>query len=143
MRLSLRSRQSGFTLIDLLIVMLLLGTLMATIWSKAVNIRQDAERAQLMATMAAIRVSADLIHQKWRLNGGNYVVQEGRQIPVTEYGWPSAQYWDIPVWGADVSMFPVFFHGGYGGTTYHFGDRYCGFTYNERDGSVTLYGNQC
>ena len=80
------SDQSGFTLIELVIVIMILGILSITALPKFVNLASDAKIASLKALAGTLKSAAQMTHLKLLLqgggatitsNGGNYVMSNG------------------------------------------------------------------
>ncbi|MFQ3278264.1 MAG: MSHA pilin protein MshA, partial [Colwellia sp.] len=91
------SKQQGFTLIELVVVIIILGILAATAAPKFINISADARVSVLKAMGGSILSAANQVHTKAIIN---MVVQEplanldldedGNDDVEIKYGYPSA-----------------------------------------------------
>lgn len=62
-------RTKGFTLIELVIVIVILGILTATVAPKFINLQSDAKTARLQGLKGAIESAIDLAHSKLIVDG--------------------------------------------------------------------------
>jgi len=76
-------KQAGFTLIELVIVIIILGILAVTAAPKFLNLQDDAKKAAASGVLAAVQSSAQLVYSRAVLDGkekdetGNAFVREG------------------------------------------------------------------
>lgn len=98
-----QTTQSGFTLIELVAVIVLLGVLAVTALPRFIDLKSDAEVAVLESTAGAMRTGIQLAHAKWRALGSptgfaarNDVRLFGAgttgQIDFNSNGWPAQSY---------------------------------------------------
>jgi len=64
-------KNQGFTLLELVIAIIVLGILAAAAVPKFINIQDDAKDASLHAASAALNSAANLIHYRAQLDGVN------------------------------------------------------------------------
>jgi len=81
-------RNSGFTLIELVIVIVLLGILAATVAPKYIDIQDDAHNEVTRATMGAFKSGVQMLRLKWLTNGTpSSLTINGTLINFTAEGW--------------------------------------------------------
>jgi len=85
-----RRIQSGFTLIELVVVITILGILAAFAVPRFVSLESEARRAATESLGGSIRSAAALSHALWLAQGGGATVTvEGQTINITN-GYPTA-----------------------------------------------------
>ena len=89
----IKTRQAGFTLVELVIVILILGILSAVALPKFLDISSNARSAKLDAVFGAVRAASEIVHASALVNGltgtasGSNVTVEGQAINLV-YGYP-------------------------------------------------------
>ncbi|GIU12758.1 MULTISPECIES: type II secretion system protein [unclassified Shewanella] len=83
----------GFTLIELVIVIIVLGILAVIAAAKYVDLKRDAEISRVKAIAAAFEQSLIFSHTKWQLVTGNGAFNDlpdfaGGKLDMNSYGYP-------------------------------------------------------
>ncbi|MFT6269844.1 MAG: prepilin-type N-terminal cleavage/methylation domain-containing protein [Alphaproteobacteria bacterium] len=76
------SVHSGFTLIELIIVIFILGILAVTAASRFINISDDANKSVVKSTVSSFDAGVKLIHYKWTISGNGPAQQNF--IPISD-----------------------------------------------------------
>ena len=85
----MNKNQSGFTLIELIAVIVILGILAATALPKFVDLTRDARIAKVEAAIGSLKSAAAMTHGKYLVNPVTPQVFEGVSVAFVN-GYPSA-----------------------------------------------------
>lgn len=91
-------QQQGFTLIELIVVIVLLGILAVTVAPRFINVQSDAKSSQLEGLSSALKGGADLVYAKSLIAGTQSAADgtvniNGVDVP-TVFGYPAADVTD-------------------------------------------------
>lgn len=108
MNVSRHKNSRGFTLIELVVVIALLGILAAFAIPRFVGLEREARAATTLGLSGSVRSAATLAHSVWLSQGVNPVLIEGNPVNLTE-GYPDAT--SIAATLADMTGFSVTVNG--------------------------------
>lgn len=90
--LNSRSRSRGFTIIELIVVIALLGILSAVALPRFMNTQNQAHEANLEGTAAAFQTAALMVRSAWMVEGGNDAIDNinfgDGTLDTNAQGWP-------------------------------------------------------
>ncbi len=102
MKKNINSKQQGFTLIELVVVIVILGVLAVTAAPKFINLQSDANTATLQGIKATLQSASALVYGKSLIAGNEKIAGDGTTGVVKvvvngvdisiNYGYPLADY---------------------------------------------------
>lgn len=101
----MNKNQSGFTLIELIAVIVILGILAATALPKFVDLTRDARIAKVEASIGSLKSAAAMTHGKFLVNPVSPQIFEGISVTFVN-GYPSAAS-IAAVAGLEAADFPT------------------------------------
>lgn len=85
-----RAQQAGFTLIELIVVIVILGIMAATALPKFADMSTEARVAKMQAAAGSLRTAAATSHALWLAKGKTTPIDMDGTSVVIENGYPSA-----------------------------------------------------
>ena len=88
----MKLKQQGFSLIELVIVIVILGLLAATAIPRFLNVTDDAENASVDGVSGGLATAVSFVRAQWEVDGrrNNSVILDGASVSLdTHFGYPT------------------------------------------------------
>ncbi|MFC0168345.1 type II secretion system protein [Pseudoduganella danionis] len=132
-RRSFAAQQGGFTLIELIVVIVILGILAATAVPKFATLGTDARIAKMQGARAAIVSAANMYHGRYLANGSVAASYDG--VSVNSSGYPDLAGMVVAV---PLTDYITTSYANKGEVTPDAGHANCKLTYDPSNGTVTM-----
>jgi prepilin-type N-terminal cleavage/methylation domain len=137
-------KENGFTLIELVMVIVILGILAAFALPRFANLSSDARIATLDGAIGAVKSAAAIAHARWLANGdgATSIKLDGISVNMSNQGYPTQATGGIDVAAQIKDDFTLDATGGTNSTARITpnsanGTIACYFEYDETDGTVS------
>ncbi|QIR13367.1 prepilin-type N-terminal cleavage/methylation domain-containing protein [Shewanella aestuarii] len=90
----MKLRQSGFSLIELVIVIVILGLLAATAIPRFLNVTEEAENASVDGVSGGLSTAVSFVRAQWEVDGrrNSSVILDGTPVSLdTRFGFPTGE----------------------------------------------------
>ena len=85
-----RPDRSGFTIVEIVVVIATIGILAGIALPRLVRFADEARTAKAAGLNGALTSTVNLVHSKWRTQGGGTTVTvDGSPVEVSSTGWPA------------------------------------------------------
>ena len=92
--------RKGFTLVELVTVIVIIGILAVVAAPKFLNMQEDAQAAAVKGTAAAFKSAVNMAHMHWELKHGNgeqddfhtYGTEDEGSVDFNTHGWPAQHF---------------------------------------------------